>query len=284
MRSGSTWLAEVLSASHGNLQVFEPLHPDYVPRIKDTFPHRQLFINPEKEWPEGKEIFDDILSGKINSPWTLSQATIKNIIPANRLVVKFIRGNLLLDWFTRTNHGLEPILVIRHPCAVIASHIHKGWQPSKKAILKNSYFDTCPEIKKKCEQLSSIEEVAALSWCMKYHAPLSSPPPYKFILLTYEQLVLNGEFELRKIFSRWSIPVDETIFLRLKVPSDTTEANSNILKNENLLSGWQKKLSNEQVENILNVLKIFNLNFYSKQVEPDYLKLNTFQQDNYDEK
>ncbi|MDG2394701.1 MAG: hypothetical protein P8M49_14395, partial [Thalassotalea sp.] len=89
---------------------------------------------------------------------------------------------------------------------------------------------------------------------------------------------------LRKIFSRWSIPVDETIFLRLKVPSDTTEANSNILKNENLLSGWQKKLSNEQVENILNVLKIFNLNFYSKQVEPDYLKLNTFQQDNYDEK
>ncbi len=40
MRSGSTWLAEVISSVNGHLQIFEPLHPVYVPEAKEVIPEK----------------------------------------------------------------------------------------------------------------------------------------------------------------------------------------------------------------------------------------------------
>ncbi len=278
IRSGSTWLAEILSSLDGHLQIFEPLHPGYVSEVKKYVPEWNQYVPADKEWPNGISFFNDILSGKIVNPWTMSQATPRKIIRAKRLVVKMVRGNLLLEWVAKNVSSLIPLLVIRHPCAIIASQLNKGWPPGKDLILSHEYYKVYPKIKAACMSLSQPEEIAALAWCHRYHAPLMSKKPYPFILVSYENLVRNGEQELNKIFDAWNMPVDQKAISQLSIPSDTVTSGSQIVLGNDPLAGWKNKLTEQQVNNIIKVLKIFNMDFYNNSLEPDYEKLSSFGQ------
>jgi len=276
IRSGSTWLAEIISSLDGHLQIFEPLHYKYVPYVKKHISEWDKFVAKDEEWPEGVSIFNEILSGRVINAWIMSQATLMKVLTAKRLVVKIVRGNLLLEWFTNNIAIMTPVLVMRHPCAVIASQINKGWPLGKNVLLGNSYFDLHPEIRKSCSHLSKPEELAALAWCLRYHAPLMVKKPYPFVLVCYENLVRNGEQELKKIFDAWDMPVDKNALSQLTVPSDTVTKNSQIVAGRDPLAGWVSRLTDEQVGNILAVLDIFKMNFYSRELEPDYEKLMSF--------
>ena len=201
---------------------------------------------------------------------------LNKIYNAKRIVVKVVRANLLLNWFANNLNVLPPALVIRHPCAIIASQMNKGWPPAKKLLLNNSYLDNYPEIKVQCEQLSHPEEFRALAWCLRYHAPLSAKRPHRFLLVCYEKLVRDGERELKKLFKAWDLPVHDETIRRLTIPSDTVEKNSQIISGKDPLAGWKNKLSEQQINNILAVLAIFKMDFYSNNLEPDYERLNTF--------
>jgi len=276
IRSGSTWLAEIISSMDGCLQIFEPLHPDYVQEVKQHIPQRNRYVPADQDWPAGVSIFNRIVSGKIINTWTMSQAPLLKIFTAKRLVVKFVRGNLLLEWFAKNVAVLPPVLVIRHPCAIIASQINKKWPPGKKLLLNNAYLDRYPEIRENCGYLSKPEELAALAWCLRYHAPLTANKPYPFILVCYEDLVRNGRQELEKLFNVWQMPVDQKAILQLSIPSDTATKSSQVVKGGDPLAGWKKKLNEQQVDNILAVLKIFKMDFYDKGLEPDHKKLGAF--------
>ena len=279
IRSGSTWLAEVLSSQEGHLQIFEPLHPDYVPEAKKSLPdQRPPYVSAKQEWPAGIKLFERILSGKVINSWIMSQASLNKILTAKRLVVKFVRGNLLLEWIITNMDILTPILVIRHPCAIVASHLSKGWPPGKRRLLDNPYLNGYPDIKKQCEDLSEPEELAALAWCLRYHAPLMVAKPYPFILVSYERLVRNGQQELERIFGALNIPFDDRAISQLSIPSDTATNSSQIVAGKDSLAGWKHKLTDQQVENILAVLEIFEMNFYSSELEPDFQRLSEFGQ------
>lgn len=182
IRSGSTWLAEIISSLDGYLQIFEPLYLDYVRDVKKYIPERNKYIPADEEWPVGLLVFNKIISGKMINTWTMSLAPLMRIFTAKRLVVKFVRGNLLLEWFTKNVTVLPSVLVIRHPCAIIASQINKRWPSGKNLLLSNFYFDKYLEIRENCLHLSKPEVLAALVWCLRYFAPLTARKPYPFIL------------------------------------------------------------------------------------------------------
>ncbi len=276
VRSGSTWLAELLSSLDGHLQLFEPLHPKYVPEAARILQTRNTYVPVGAPWPEGRKFFSEILSGRLINSWILSQASVSRVFRTRRLVAKFVRGNLLLDWLT-TNYGLRnAVLVIRHPCAVVASQLTKGWRPGKTTLLANPYFERHPEIQERCAPLTRPEEIAALAWCLRYHAPLMSEKPYRFTLVTYEALVRNGVSELERLFQALGIPFDSAVIEKLSRPSDTATETSPIVSGKDPLGGWQHRLTNRQVNNILSVLNIFGMNFYSAEPEPEYSRLRAF--------
>ena len=74
------------------------------------------------------------------------------------------------------------------------------------------------------------------------------------------------------------MPVDQKAISQLSIPSDTVTSNSQIVSGKDPLSGWKNKLSEQQVSNIFKVLKIFNMDFYNHELEPDYEKLASFGQ------
>lgn len=276
IRSGSTWLAELLSTADRHVQIFEPLHPDYVKQVTPIMPKRNWFVASEKQWPEGEKFYQKVLSGKLVNPWMLSQIPLKKLFTAQRLVIKFVRANMMFGWLTKLPNIRKPVLVMRHPCAIISSELAKGWGPTTTKVLGNAYFELIPEIKEKCKNLSKPEEIAAIGWCMRYHAPLHQANPDDYILVTYEALVRNGEHELSRIYEGWGTALDKSLVEKLDKPSDTSTGNSFIVQGKDPLAGWKSKLTEEQISNVLKVLDIFGMDFYSADLEPDLEKLSQF--------
>jgi hypothetical protein len=58
----------------------------------------------------------------------------------------------------------------------------------------------------------------------------------------------------------------------LQTPSMTTlSSEKEVVKDtEKQLSKWKKDLSDKQVKNILNIVSLFDLDFYNEDIEPDY--------------
>lgn len=275
-RSGSTWLAEIVSSVPGHNQIFEPLNTQYVKQAEKAGVIKDTYLKKDTQWARGRQFLEQVLSGRLINPWLASQIPVNKAFSTRRLVVKFVRGNLLLSWICENLPVLPPALVIRHPCAIVSSQLNKGWTPSRTRLLSNSYFDDYPEIREKCSHLRAPEEINALAWCLRFHAPLSIPKPYPYILICYEKMVRNGAQELEKLFDAWKLELTDDIKRQMNKPSDTVTMSSQIISGKDPLAGWKTKLSQQQVDNILAVLAIFDMDFYSEELEPDYEKLYIF--------
>jgi len=273
-RSGSTWLAEIISAAPGNVQIFEPLHLSHVKEARQVGFTSDSFIDPETDWPEGKEFMKRVLGGCVLTPWTTSQIPIVETKNASRLVVKFVNANMLLGWIAFNFPVKPPALIIRHPCAVVASESKRfKLLTDINFLLNHPFFDRHPHLKESCRGLKHPEEVRALVWCMRYYAPLALSAPYPFVLISYEALVRRGKEELSRLYKTWNLSMPEKTLNLLHHASKTAARDSSILLNKDPLMGWKNELTKKQVTNILNVVNLFGLNFYSEEIEPDYERL-----------
>lgn len=72
-----------------------------------------------------------LLSGQILN-YNTSVTTVKEIMRCKYHIIKFTRANRLLRWMAEKFPIKPPILIIRHPCAVVSSQIlHGGWKNYK---------------------------------------------------------------------------------------------------------------------------------------------------------
>ncbi len=277
MRSGSTWLAELLSAVEGHMQVFEPLHPHYVKEVNKAGlgNNRYFFIDKKSDNFPAQYFINSVLTGKYLNHWMLSQASFSDVINAKKLIVKFVRANLLIDWMNKVLDIRKPIVILRHPCGIIASTMKKKWIKDKNQVLGHPYLQQYPQILAKCKDLTSQEELSAILWCIQYH-PLLKHNNGEYILVSYESLVRNGKDELIKIYAQWNeVPPIEAI-QQLQQASDTSTKDSMINRGKDPLAGWTDFFSNEQIDRILNVLSYFDIQVYSKELEPDYNLINKY--------
>ncbi len=275
-RSGSTWLAEIVSSIEGHAQIFEPLQARYIKDARVAGVKNNLNLRANEEWLEGRLFFERIISGKLINSWLASQLSLSEVFKAKRLVVKMVRANMMIGWLTSQFPIKPPALVIRHPCAVVASQLHKGWTPSLKGLLGNRFFKEHSELKEQCKHIATEEGTYALAWCMRYYVPLTLDKPHPFVLICYENLVRNGKDELTRLFNAWDIELTEKVISQLHIPSDTVAENSQVLGGKDPLAGWKTRLTELQVNNVLAVLKIFSMDFYDHELEPQYDKLSAF--------
>jgi len=168
-----------------------------------------------------------------------------------------------------------PILIIRHPCAVVASKIlHGGWKNYKlKWGYDSRFIEAYPWVIDILRDIKTEEEVCAATWCMDYFAALSTPKPHPWILVSYEKLVNQGESELQRIFNALDMYLPEDAVKQLKVPSWSARKECPIITGEDLLADYKKFLSKNKIKRILDLVSLFGLNFYGEDLEPDYNRL-----------
>jgi len=290
-RSGTTWVLELLRTIPGYKAMNEPLM--YEEARRDHGFSWRTYLDPDAEAERQHEYLRTILRGQLGiSPAWFFEAETR---PAqfvehgthNSLVVKFCRLNRMLHWFSRQFDVRGTILLIRHPCAVIASQLrHEGWDPDRLVndLDSRDAFGAMPD--QVYEQHADIFELVTTRfeimtavWCLDYYFPLlgdeDSTPSW--ILLPYERLVTRGRNELRRVTE--ALGIEMTSEMKGQFDEPSTSVRDQLHQDaERQLSKWRRCLSDDQIESVLRIVNQLGLSqFYSEALEPNYEALNARQ-------
>jgi hypothetical protein len=201
--------------------------------------------------------------------------------------------NRLLPWIVNRFELRGIFLIIRHPCAVVASQLKTGlcgYRP-----ISPPYTDIFPTVDmileeasqingldskliERLQKIKTLEEILAAAWCLDTIVPFQMANPLKWSLIIYEKLVKDGNKELTRIIHELGEEkIPRSAVHQLKKPSMLADTKDHhLIQNpERQLAKWKQSLSDTQIKRILNIVAEFGLDFYSEDVEPDYKKITT---------
>ena len=119
--------------------------------------------------------------------------------------------------------------------------------------------------------LPRTERIESRQCYFKYNAKIFwSKIEYDFYIFPYEKLMIEQEKELKKIFHKINEEIPEKAYSLLGKKSML--GLDFIKEKRKQLSKWKKNLSRNQINKILKITELFNLDFYTDDVEMDYNK------------
>ncbi len=272
-RGGSTWLTQLINEIEHTAVVWEPLHlgeNSYFNKL--NFGWRQHIPRDEK-WEEASVAFTKLFSGKFLNAYATYLSGVEDFKAADQLIIKFCRGNALLPWLIEQfNFAYAPIYLIRHPFAVIASQLKQGswnWNHSNFKVPDTPFNNIYKQHQDFLMSLNTKEESLVATWCITNKIPLDDENNNKkWITIHYEQLLLNPERELKRVFTRWNREMPIHILEKVRQPSMTTVADSQVEDKIAQLSKWKKHLSATTISNLEKVLDYFEIRDYNKDILP----------------
>lgn len=272
-RSGTTWLGELISNIPKSIMLFEPLNINRNPRAKEFEFEWRTYINSNSDNPKAKEFFEDLFNCRFVNSWITSEVPISRLFDIQHFIFKFVRANMLIDWLNNNFNINKPVFVIRHPCAVVSSQLSlKQFTRVKSALMSKNYYKDFQVNKDKLKKYKDSEEILAARWCQENYVPLINNSS-SVLIITYENLLINPDEEIKKIFSAWNIEIPTQIYNMITTSSSTTYRDVDHKDKLKILANWQEVLSKNQKNKILNIVKDFGMDFYTEELEPDYERL-----------
>lgn len=276
-RSGTTWLGAVLSKAAGSAMVLEPFHLSVSGRGAAGFTWAN-YVHADSEWPAGERIIGRVFEGRALNGSMLRENSFAQLRRGTSLLIKEVRLNRLLPWLVRRFALRGIVLIVRHPCAVIASQMVSPLFPAYFELppWDRLYLEReLPNLLSWATGLKTEEELRALSWCLDQHAPFraSSAERERWVTVSHEKLVMEGARELQRILAALNLPASAEAV-------DALTENVNVQKNwsvdhstssvEKRLGTWRGALSREQVERILSVVEVCGITGFGRDPVPDF--------------
>lgn len=273
-RGGSTWLSEVVGLIPNTVVLWEPIHQRWVRHFDALNFARRQYIPEHAVWPEAEEAFRELLRGKYLTNWTCEVSPPLTFLSADRMVVKFCRGNALLPWLTKAfRFNYIPVYLVRHPFAVVASQLQHGrWDYPFTGfeIPDGPHNEIYQEHRSYLASIETKEEALTAVWCLTNGVPLKNARnDVDWITVHYEHLLSNPEEELNRIFQRWEMAIPEAALARVQTPSATTKEATFTEGVEAQLAKWRSSLSADQQARMIDVLAYFEVERYGMEVYPN---------------
>lgn len=266
-RSGTTWIADAIASTPGSRVLFEPLHVNRVPAVARAGIGWRPYIRPDRDWPAAEEFFRRVLEGRILNDWTAQQ--IGRPTRVRSWVVKFIRANLMVVWLAQRFPIRPPLLLLRHPCAVVASQLAQSWEVPR-GLDDPELLTDHPDVASILKGLRHPEELHAVRWAIDTMIPLTQGALETCITLTYEQIVEEPSV-LEALFERWEIPRPPRLEDRLERWSHTTGSRRTTPRAKTV--EWRSQLTPDATRRVLEVVHAFGLDFYGEDPDPDLDRL-----------
>ncbi len=249
-RSGTTWLSGLVNHDRRYRNVFEPFHAGKVDVFRG-FRSKQ-YLRPADRREEFLAPARRILSGEIRNSWMDRGGALV----ARRRLVKDIRANLLLGWLAETFPGMPIVLLMRHPCAVVSSRLALGWRDNLDEAMGQGDLveDHLLPVEERIRAARDPFERHLFLWCIDNHVPLRQFSPGAIHLCFYENLVLDPEPELRRLFAFVGRDFDDGVLGKLGRPSFTSRWGE-----RPSVDGWRSRVSGERLEGAVEVLGLFGL-------------------------
>lgn len=281
-RSGSTWLTEILATLPGYTVIWEPLHLGNNPACKAHGFDWQNYIRRNTAAPQQRAYLKKLLTGENLSTQVLTSLEFRPsrlLQPTGGYLVKFVNANMMLPWITDT-FSASAVLMIRHPCAVVASQIeHGSWDHVTKdnMTVPKNLFERYPHLSSVYEQIETHEEVLAFEWALQTYVPLRAAPPRPWFLTTYEDLVMDGPSVVESMFDNLGYSVPKAAYEQLHVPSATSSDRLKHQDGTERLNTWRERLTPKQADQILSVAQEVGITCYNESLRPDHEALVTMQ-------
>jgi Sulfotransferase family len=267
-RSGTTWLSEIINCDNRYRYMFEPFHPSFVPLVK----HFRFFqylrsdnLDDSFLRPAQRIVTGAYRSGRVDS---LNRRRI-----ATRRLIKDIFSNLFLHWLRVRFPDMPLILVVRHPCAVAASKMKlKDWIWSvnprdflDQPELMADYFEPFRAL---IEETKDEFGKQILHWCLTHYVPFKQFRRGEIHVIAYEHLCERREQEIRRLFAFVGREFDPRALEASSKPSATITQESAVVRNADLVSGWQAKICPAQRRRACEIMEVFGLKLYSDDPMP----------------
>jgi len=277
-RGGSTWLAEMICTLPEYEMIWEPFNEQQVHFVDEYGFGRHNYSGQDAvSEPESIHYIRELLTGKrlcggYLGPY-LSLPDLIRRIRAQRLLFKCTRANMVLGLISSTV-PLRTILVLRHPCAVVASQMkHPGWEYVRKdhpsvARCVGDLLEDYPQWAGLWETVSTKDEILAFIWGARTVLPLRETALSEWCVTTYEDLVTDGHSELERIFKYLDHDVPEAAYRRFEVPSATTRGGSAENQGTDFLRTWRDRLEERQIQRILEITREMGIDFYTESLCP----------------
>lgn len=266
-RSGTTWLANIVNYRNDFRLLFEPLRPGmaFTQGI-----NQRTYLRPDDPAPAFRALMERILAGGVRDPH-VDHLNLR-LLPCRRLA-KFVRANLLLKWLVHRFPGVPVLFLTRHPFAVAASRMRKGWNwfPSIKASLFEQpqlRADVLDAHAARFERAASPFVQGVLIWCVEHIVPFRQLAPGDVRLVFYEDLVTAPRASIPPLLAHAGVPLRERVFDVLDVPSPTSsERSARLVDRDALLR--DHGVSAAEIDEAMDALRAFGLDrVYGEGPEP----------------
>ncbi len=299
-RSGTTWVLDVLARTFRLRPIFEPLNPH---AIKGAEAYAWRHVPPGTDIAEMDAFFRAIFTGDLSSCWTDLRFHPSDLLPPpdffrrkesaklmlhhwihalnqyrtyapsrarSRIIVKFIRANLLLGWLAQ-HFGARILLLVRHPGAVVESKLRLGgisWDPATllgtyrqdetiRCLRGGVYRDSL------ARKLTPAQALA-LHWCIENQLPIAEAQQNGYLLVHYEDLVEGGGTIWDRIAQFFDLSTgvwDQDLLTR---PSQQASAawRDNELAIDSHQS-WRQRIHPKDLEDIQSILTATGETIYS---------------------
>jgi hypothetical protein len=261
-RSGTTWVSGMINHRNGYRFVFEPFNPGKV-RIYRHF-RRKQYLRPDDRREEYLGPARTVLTGGLRNPWA---DRFNRRFVARRRLIKDIRANLLLGWMRENFPGMPIVLLLRHPCAVVASRLALGWRDVLSETMEQEELvdDFLLPVEAEIREARGNFERHLFSWCIENYVPLRQFGPGEIHLSFYEGFLARPEHELRRLFAFLGETFDRRVYHALKHPSPLSREGEVAS-----VDAWQRSVTDRQLERAVEILGLFGLDrVYGEGAMPD---------------
>lgn len=272
-RGGTTWLAETLAQLPATSLLWEPLYGPSLPENEELSLSWRPYLPEEQRDTAIEAHFRKLHSGARLAPAIVPRTAPHRLVATRRWIVKYCRVTRLVPWLTQRFPGLLPIVIVRHPCAVVASQLRHGdwshlggdaYQPGQTRPLG-------ADLEARFSSWRSIEEHLAATWCIDFlHVLRHRDNDRRWITIAYEELLSRPHDTMARVLGRLGERMNGELLAQLDRPSRTTRPDAALVRGGDQLSGWRETLDDEQVKRVLDVVAAFGLtDVYGDALEPD---------------
>jgi hypothetical protein len=188
----------------------------------------------------------------------------------------------MLPWIHRRFDLKGTVILIRHPCAVIRSMLQTGgWgyehlsedgvSSFKQAVAHQAPESVADRFGAAIAEATTNAEILAHMWGIDYHLALQHHRQTEgqfTYLMTYEDLLTQGKECLRDLCAFLGEAPNEEMMLQLNQASRTASGESSPTKTSEQLRKWKSQLSEEMIESILSVVRLYDIGLYDADVMP----------------
>ncbi|CAN5194691.1 sulfotransferase domain-containing protein [soil metagenome] len=274
-RSGSTWLANMLTLNSDTLFIDEPFNiGNWAFKLGGLAKGYYTYI-PDIDENEARVQFQKVLENQTRC--VFSKRKKEHWLPfmrTGRQIIKDPIAALSTEWLYK-NFELDILILVRHPAAYVSSLKRMNWNfpfehlSSQKKLMSSELFPFRDSIQSPPEDFI---ERAALSWKCIYHVLSNYINRNEWLYKRHEDLAGNPVVQIKSIYDEydlnWNKNVEDTIkkYSDHSNPVKVKKGKTHELRRDsrNLRYKWKKDLHNNDIEIIKDITSPVWEEFYTE--------------------